>query len=201
MSIDRLAKIKGLLQEKGLQKGLRPQFWKPAGLLSRITPARDIHDWLKTPTSLTAKLKDRCPDLQVEVLSECFETPLLSEAQKLGLAPDEEVWVRCVVLKCKDTHWVYARTVIPAMGPHNPWQELQKLGNKPLGEVLFEMPSVQRSTFEFSKDALSHWPHLMRRINNPLMAKLPGFARRSIFHERGAPLLLTEVFLPGLLKP
>ncbi|MBO1927780.1 chorismate lyase [Thiomicrorhabdus sp. 6S2-11] len=201
MSLDRLAKIKALIQEKAQVKVIRPQFWKPAGLLSRITPSRKIHDWLKTPTSLTAKLRNLCPELEVQVLSECFEAPLVSEAQKLGLAMDEEVWIRCVLLKCNGNHWVYARTVIPAMGPHNPWQELQKLGNKPLGEVLFEMPSVKRSSFEFSKDSLNYWPHLMPHMNNPMLGKLPGFARRSIFEERGAPLLLTEVFLPGLLSP
>lgn len=201
MSADRFTKIKALMQQKGHRKNVRPQFWKPVGLLSRITPARDIHDWLKTPTSLTAKLKSLCPDLEVEVLFEGFATPLLSEAQKLGLAIDEEVWIRCVLLKCKGNCWVYARTIIPRMNPQNPWQELQQLGNKPLGEVLFEMSSVKRSAFEFSKDPLNYWPHLINNLASPIRTKAPGFARRSIFEERGAPLLLTEVFLPGLIAP
>ncbi|BBP47091.1 putative chorismate pyruvate-lyase [Thiosulfatimonas sediminis] len=201
MSIERLAKIKALLQQKTPSKTLRPQFWKPVGLLSRITPVGALHAWLKTPKSLTAKLKKRCPELHVKILSETFEIPLLSETQRLGLAADETVWVRCVVLQCGSDNWVYARTVIPAIGPDNPWQELQQLGNKPLGEVLFEMPNVQRSEFEFSKDTLDYWPYLAAHLNNAQQNKLASFARRSIFTENDAQLLLTEVFLPDLTTP
>lgn len=201
MSVDRLAKIKALLKEKSQARTMRPQFWKPAGLLSRVAPSRKIQGWLNTPNSLTAKLKNLCPDLQVVVLSEKQEVPLLNESQRLGLARDEEAWVRCVLLKCGDKSWVYARTIIPNFDSNNPWSELQHLGNKPLGEVLFEMPSIQRSPFEFSKDTLSYWPHLADALSNPQSSHLSGYARRSMFHQQAAPLLLTEVFLPGLVTP
>lgn len=199
MSQERLAKIRALVQQKMAAKEMRPQFWKPAGLIARISPLRKIQHWLKTPASLTAELKQRCPHLEVVVLSQKFEVPLLSETQKLGLAINEEAWVRCVVLKCQQRNWVYARTVIPNLNSQNPWQELQTLGNKPLGEILFEIPSIQRSPFEFAKEALSDWPYLMNHLQQPQLSKKPGFARRSVFKQKQSPLLLTEVFLPGLL--
>lgn len=198
MSLDRLNKIKSLLEQKLNTTQLRPQFWKPATLIRRVSPSKAIQDWLTTSNSLTAKLKALCPQLEVHVLSEKMELPLVSEAQKLGIPRDEEVWVRCVLLKCEQRNWVYARTIIPHMAPSNPWQELQSLGNKPLGEILFEMPSIQRSPFEFSRDTLGYWPHLINHLNAPEMRNQPSFARRSIFKQKGAPLLLTEVFLPGL---
>jgi len=200
MSIERLAKIKALMKEKSQAKTMRPQFWKPSGLVSRVAPSRKIQGWLTTPKSLTAKLKTFCSTLQVVVLSEKMEIPLLNESQKLGLAHNEEAWVRCVLLKCHDKSWVYARTVIPKFESTNPWNELQHLGNKPLGEVLFEMSSIQRSPFEFSKDKLSYWPYLTPTLSSPETTDLNGYARRSIFHQKHAPLLLTEVFLPGLVK-
>lgn len=201
MSTDNpIAKIRALIAAKTQAKISRPQFWKPKGLIQRITPIRSIQNWLTTQNSLTAKLRQFCPDLEVEILSEKFEEPLISEAQKLGLARNEEAWVRCVVLKCGDHHLVYARTVIPRMAPNNPWQELQNLGNKPLGELLFEMPSITRSDFEFSKDTLGYWPYLINQLNAPEMRNHPSFARRSIFKQKEAPLLLTEVFLPGLTE-
>jgi len=200
MSVERLSKIKVLIKEKIESNDLRPQFWKPLRLITRIVPSPKIQQWLKTPTSLTAKLKALCPQLEVVVLSETFEAPLLSEAQKLGLEHNEEAWVRCVALKCENGTWIYARTVIPNLSFQNPWAELKSLGNKPLGEVLFEMPSIDRSPFEFSKDNLAYWPYLMNHLDNRKLAYQPGFARRSIFKQKGAPLLLTEVFLPGFTK-
>jgi len=198
--IDRLSKIKALMQEKQkAQTSVKPQFWKPSGLLSRISPSSKIQAWLTTPTSLTAKLKVLCPSLEVVILSEALEIPLLNESQKLGINRDEEAWVRCVLLRCKEHNWVYARTVIPNLTTSNPWHHLQSLGNKPLGEVLFELPSIQRSPFEFSKDPLSYWPHLLNNLTDEGATKKPGFARRSIFKQENAPLLLTEVFLPGLV--
>ncbi|BCN94427.1 putative chorismate pyruvate-lyase [Thiomicrorhabdus immobilis] len=198
--LERLSKIKALIQEKqNANSTMQPQFWKPSGLLRRISPSRKIQSWLTTPTSLTAKLRVLCPDLQVVILSEEFEIPLLNESQKLGLNRNEEAWIRCVLLKCHGKSWVYARTVIPKLDEHNPWHHLQKLGNKPLGEVLFDLPSIQRSPFEFSKNALSFWPYLIENLDVNEAANLPGFARRSVFKQQNAPLLLTEVFLPGLV--
>jgi len=201
MPNERLSKIRALIQEKqNISSTMKTQFWKPSGLLRRITPSTKIQSWLNTPKSLTAKLKILCPNLEVVVLSEELEIPLLNESQKLGLHREETAWVRCVLLKCNDTSWVYARTVIPNFQPNNPWHELQNLGTKPLGEVLFEMPSIHRTPFEFSKDSLDYWPHLIDSINDKNAQKFTGFARRSIFSQNKHPLLLTEVFLPGLLN-
>ena len=200
MPLDRLSKIKALMQEKQKAKtSVRPQFWKPSGLLSRISPSSKIQAWLTTPTSLTAKLKVLYPSLEVIILSEALEVPLLNESQKLGINRDEEAWVRCVLLRCQDKNLIYARTVIPNLTSSNPWHHLQSLGNKPLGEVLFELPSIERSPFEFSKDSLNYWPHLVENLADESATKKPGFARRSIFIQENAPLLLTEVFLPGLV--
>lgn len=201
MPLDRLSKIKDLMQQKQKASGIAlPQFWKPTVLIRRITSSKNIQTWLKTPTSLTAKLKVLCPDLEVVVLSEQLETPLLNESQKLGLHKDDQAWVRCVLLKCHQKDWVYARTIIPNFSPDNPWHDVQNLGNKPLGEVLFELPSIQRSDFEFSRNQLDYWPHLMDNLPSETDVTQPGYARRSIFKQQNKPLLLTEVFLPGLVE-
>jgi len=197
---DRLAKIKGLLKEKAQHTvKSRPLFWKPAGLIQRISPNKKIQDWLSTKDSLTAKLRLVCPDLEVVVLSEKLETPLANEIQSLNLAPNEKVWVRCVVLKGKGANWVYARTVIPNFDDKNPWSNLQKLGNKPLGEVLFQDKSIKRTPFTFATQSLLTWPYLINHVGSD-QANKTGYARRSKFTQKGAPLLLTEVFLPGLTK-
>ncbi|WP_319558286.1 chorismate--pyruvate lyase family protein [Thiomicrorhabdus sp.] len=197
---ERIAKLKALLREKQSASSIQPQFWKPSGLIARVAPTQKIRSWLSTPTSLTARMRSLCPDLEVEILSERYEVPLLSEAAKLLMERNEEAWVRCVLLKCGQNNWVYARTVIPRLDALNPWHELQQLGTQPLGEILFELPNLERSPFEFSKDSLSYWPRLSEKLANPKLHNKPGFARRSVFVRQNAPLLLTEVFLPGLTE-
>ncbi|GAB6069087.1 chorismate lyase [Thiomicrorhabdus hydrogeniphila] len=202
MPLDRVSKIKTLMQEnKSATRSVLPQFWKPAKLISRITTSKPMQKWLMTPTSLTSKLREVCPSLHVVIISEKLEEPLLSEANALGMQRNEAAWVRCIFLKCNEQNWVYARTIIPNLSPDNPWFDLQNLGTKPLGEVLFELPSIQRSDFEFARNTLDFWPYLMENINMSNLAKQPGFARRSIFKQQNAPLLVTEVFLPGLVNP
>lgn len=181
--------------------------WKPEGLIRRLTPCKTTQSWLSTPHSLTARLRGECPALSVKILSEKLEKPLLNEAQALGMAPLDKAWVRCVLLQCPAdnapsggcaANWVYARTVIPHFDPYNPWLQVQKLGEKPLGELLFELPGLRRSGFAFSHLALAGLPHLPAELSaGEDGAK--GFARRSVFIQQEAPLLLTELFLPDLL--
>lgn len=200
MPNERLAKIKALIQDKKTHtvRG-RPSFWKPARLIQRVTSSSTIQSWLNTKVSLTQRLRQHCPTLQVLVLSEQTERPLLDETTALGLQPNDQAWVRCVLLQCANQNWVYARTVIPNLTPESPWSALQKLGNKPLGEVLFELPSIQRTPFEFTSQALGNWPYLSEQLGAE-ESQSKGYARRSIFTQKGAPLLLTEVFLPGLVN-
>lgn len=199
MTHDRIAKIKGLMQDKTNQSNRAlPSFWKPASLICRITSEPHTKAWLNTPNSLTKKLRVPCPTLTVEVLSETLDRPLLDEAKALAIHPQESAWIRCVVLKCGDDNWIYARTIIPNFTQTNPWYTLQNLGTKPLGDVLFELPSIKRTEFEFSKQRLKTWPHLNKHLNAQ-QTNMTGYARRSIFRQQDAPLLLTEVFLPNLL--
>ncbi len=200
MPNERLAKIKALIQDKKAHtvRG-RPSFWKPARLIQRITRSSTIQSWLNTKESLTQRLRQHCPDLHVLVLSEQTERPLLDESTALGLQPNDQAWVRCVLLQCQNQNWVYARTVIPNLSQESPWTSLQKLGNQPLGEVLFELPSIQRTPFEFTSQALSNWPYISEQLGAE-QSQGKGYARRSIFTQKGAPLLLTEIFLPGLVN-
>lgn len=200
MTHDRMTKIKGLIQDQANQTSRPlPSFWKPARLIRRITNDKNTQSWLTTPNSLTEKMRIPCPELMVEVLSETVDRPLIDEANTLEMHPQEQAWIRCVLLKCGESDWVYARTIIPNFTKTNPWHSLQALGSKPLGDVLFELPSIQRSEFEFSKQLLKNLPHFNTCLPSQQL-NITGYARRSTFKQQDAPLLLTEVFLPGLLN-
>lgn len=161
--------------------------WKPAVLHGRFPT--HIRPWLTDRSSLTAKLKRQCQQFSVQRLFEGRALPLPSEQQKLKIPHGKNVWSRCVLLLCNGQPVVYARTLIPNFTPGNPWLKIQQLGNQPLGELLFQLPNLQRSTFEFTQTQIP-WPYLPAQPSSQ-----DTYARQCLFHQAKAPLLLTEVFL------
>ncbi|MDH5765453.1 MAG: chorismate lyase, partial [Gammaproteobacteria bacterium] len=101
--------------------------------------------WLFDDSSLTAKLTSKCNGkFRVEVLSEKRSTPTPDEIQVLGIRYRSQAIIRQVLLHCDDKPWVYARSVIPMTSLTGSLKRLSKLGNKPLGAVLFSNKSIVR---------------------------------------------------------
>jgi chorismate--pyruvate lyase len=113
------------------------------------------------------------------------------------MEPRRYVWTREVQLFCDEQPWVFARTVIPPATLCGRSRRLQHLGDRPLGEVLFTDPGVQRGEVQIARITASQ--HLHRRAFGAL-AELPAviWGRRSLFRIDGRPLLICEIFLPGL---
>jgi chorismate--pyruvate lyase len=154
--------------------------WYPASLIGRLTCHTNHQAWLLDKGSLTKKLRQHCPLIRVEVIHEGFGPLFFDEAQALNLPAHHQAWIRQVKLICQDQPLIYARSVIPNFSIQNPWWRLKKLGQQPLGEVLFSQPHLARTEFEFCR---ANW----------LTPKT--LARRCVFSQHQAPLLLTEVFL------
>lgn len=167
----------------------RPPDWLAEPDLPLLQLPAPLQGWLRERGSLTRRLHDHWGDVAVLPLQEGVAAPLPHEAQRLGWPADTPVWLRCILLVCRGQPRVYARTAIPDWGPHNPWAEVQRLGRQPLGELLFRLPDLQRSGFEWTCGLdwphATHWPQAMAR----------PVARRCVFVRGQAPLLLTEVFL------
>jgi chorismate--pyruvate lyase len=164
--------------------------WSAFGELPRLTASAELQSWALERGSLTRRLRERWADTRVQVLSEALTPPLPHESLALGLAADEAAWVRCVVLRGGERPRIYARTVIPNWHPNNPWAEVQALGEQPLGELLFTLPDLSRSDFEWALNA--PWPESLAQASADQPEVL---ARRCTFVRQRAPLLLTEVFL------
>lgn len=110
---------------------------------------------------------------------------------------DARLWVREVRLLCGDQAWVFARTLIPAATLRGRGRGLQQLGERPLGEVLFNSRLVQRSAVEVAK--ISARQHLYQRaVAAELTRPTQLWARRSRFYLNQQPLLVCEIFLPHL---
>lgn len=169
--------------------------WFPAGLIHRLKSPRQLHDWLLDPSSLTAKIRIGCPEMDLQILSETYEKPLISEAHHLKIPLSQKAWIRCVFLMCNGQPIVYARTVIPYWKTGNPWYALKHLGNRPLGEVLFQLPNLKRTPFQITQTHAHNWPHLDLDPSK----QIKTFARKSTFIQGKYPLLLTEAFIESSL--
>lgn len=169
--------------------------WVLADQIEKVAPAVEAQSWLLEAGSITARLKHRWPGTRVRLVYEGRDTPYPEECLRLGLHPNSMCWVREVRLHAAEQLLVHARTVVPHWGPGNPWHDLSALGERPLGELLFQLPDLQRSPLEFG---LTH-PETLNGDSNglaqgPLNQPASRPARRCTYTRDGAALLLTEAF-------
>lgn len=158
----------------------------------------ELLQWLLDRASLTARLRAACCGrFRVEVRGQGWGRPLLNEARVLGLRPEAYAFVREVHLLCDERPWVFARTIIPAATLKGGRRRLANLGKRPLGAVLFADRSLRRSPVEIAR--LQSGQPLFACACAPLAAE-PAiiWGRRSVFRLSGQPLLVSEIFLPGI---
>lgn len=177
---------------------LEPVWRSHAMLMSHEVPS-DIAPWLFEQGSLTRRILLHCTkQFRVEVLSQKWQRPMLNEALRLGAQPEQHALIREVLLYCGDTPWVFARSVLPRKTLTGPHRFLGKLGNRPLGEILFSDPSIKRDDLEVAeiKKGQRMYSCATECLDNP-----PDFVwgRRSIFYLHKKPLLVNEIFLPSIL--
>ena len=167
--------------------------WRSQQQLRRAQVSDPLRDWLLEPGSLTRRLRSCCAgQFQVRVLDQGLQRPQRGEAKALHRPAHELTLVRQVLLCCGEQPWVYARTVIPLPSLQGGLQALTRLGNRPLGELLFADPSMQRSPIEVAP--------LRGLLPAPLSRQdsAGSWGRRSVFTLWGRPLLVSEFFLPAL---
>lgn len=154
--------------------------------------------WLVDSGSLTRRLQACCRQFSVEGVRQHAGRPELDEALLLGMRRHERALLREVTLCCDGRPVVFAHSVLPRRSLSGPWQAFRKLGNRPLGAALFANPCVVRTPLSFRK--LRPGQSLYQRAVAGLERR-PAclWARRSVFMLQGAAILVTEVFLPGLL--
>ena len=164
------------------------------------TATAGIREWLMRSGSLSEHLREACPGgFRVTRLMQRRASAWPDEQTALGLAADESPLVREVLLLCDDTPVVFARSLAAACHLDGPWRALRGLGSRPLATMLFDEPSIARGALEYCR--LDARKPLYRRAAAAVGDLPPDlWARRSVFRRDGAPLLVTEVFLPGVLS-
>ena len=174
--------------------------WRAERYLFAGQVPADIAWWLFDSGSLTARLIQACQgQFRVEVISQGWQRPMLNEEQCLKIRDGRHALVRQVYLYCNDTPWVFARTIIPRATLTGEEKHLAHLQNKPLGAVLFAEPTMRRSEVEVAEikpgQRLYHTATTRLSVNPKSI-----WGRRSVFYLHDKPLLVSEIFLPGIPK-
>lgn len=150
-----------------------------------------VHDWLFDPGSLTRRLIQLSDDhFGVIVLLQDWQPLRDEECLALGVPPASQGWVREVCLLGHGQPWVFARSVAARSGLQASDLDLQALGNRSLGELLFCDPAFVRGPIQTCRYP-ARW----------LPAQQAGeglWARRSRFDRGPLAVLVAEVFLPPL---
>ena len=155
--------------------------------------------WLIDAGSLTARLQQRYTKFAVKPVAVKYAKPLQDEAALLHLPAYKAALIREVLLIGNNQPVVFAHSVLPRASLRGAWNGLGRLGNKPLGATLFANPKVKRTPLEYKK-LPRHHPISMRVAEHMQTSPKALWARRSVFNLNCARILVTEVFLPQLLK-
>ena len=171
--------------------------WQPAST-QPLPPS--LAAWILEPASLTARLKQHCQQFRVQVLNQqhlalpAFLQPLLPDTATAQL--------REVILWCNELPCVYAQSWLPTHTIQT-LRPLAHLGERPLGDYIFQQPGLQRGVIETAQLSLplSQW-QLTPAESGLLAPAQPTLchARRSVFTLQGLPLLVAEAFLPALMQ-
>lgn len=154
--------------------------------------------WLIDRSSLTDRVRERCAAFRVELV---FQGPRRAARDERFLAGGRGVraFVREVFLSCGRARVVFAHSVTRLASLRGDWRGLVRLGARPLGAALFADPRVRRSPLRFRRLGPRDELHVLacaatgRRL--PVL-----WARRSLFVLGKSPILVTEIFLPGILE-
>jgi chorismate--pyruvate lyase len=173
----------------------KDQIW----LVRPPTSPFPYQEWLLDRGSLTSRIRSRCDDFSVRRLRQERGKIATDERKILGLRANCLAVVREVLLYCGATPVVFAHSALNSRYLQGAWRNVATMGSKPLGAALFADARVKRMPLHFKKLTPHHtlYKRACAVVSNP-----PPFlwARRSLFERAHAPLLVTEVFLPGILE-
>jgi chorismate--pyruvate lyase len=184
---------------KNLEKSILEPAWAEWGRhwLTRIPAGFQV--WLQDEGSLTRRVLQACGerDFRVRLLHQGWTKPLYSEGRVLRIRSGGITLIREVELLCDGCPWVFARTVIPVTSLRGSARRLARLGEKPLGAVLFSDPKVRRGIMQLARLQPRHPLYAAASLHLTTKPK-ELWGRRTLFYISGRPILVNEIFLPDI---
>jgi len=164
----------------------------------RHTLPINVQSWTYEAGSLTQRLRSFYGNsVAVNVLFQRWQSPFLSERRLLNLPEHCYCLTREVLLHADGKPLILARTIIPRDTIKVAKSNLSHLGNRPLGEIIFSYPKLQRLDLNISLVTPDIWTQpaiAAGHINQPL------WGRRTVYSIAQRQMLVSEFFLPNVLK-
>lgn len=150
-----------------------------------------VLEWLFHQDSLTRRLTALSADhFSVTPLFEGWQALRDDECQALGLPEQSVGWAREVYLRGYGEKWVFARSVAARSALQESGLQMDELGTRSLGELLFCDPAFDRGALQVCR-----YPAVWL----PAADATEGlWGRRSCFSRGPLKILVAEVFLPTL---
>ena len=156
-----------------------------------------IQSWVYESDSLTQRLRNYYGSgVGVKVLLQCWRTPYLSEYRLLNIPSHEHVLTREVLLHIKGKPLILARTVIPRDTVKTAKSNLSKLGSRPLGEIIFSYPKLERIAMDVTLIKLPTWK---TSLLDQIAITDSIWGRRTVYSIANKQMLVSEFFLPEVL--
>jgi len=172
--------------------------WNRVGSGGLHLAPRQWQTWLGDTGSLTRKLEASFESrIDVVVLADRLQT-IHSDESRFFHGRIKRCRVREVLLFINQQPVVIARSIIPILTASGSNHAILKLGKKPLGAVLFQGHNRNSNRLKAHREiALLDRRHPLWKNCQRRYPEMPtgSWARRTLYHLRGHPLLVNEVFL------
>jgi chorismate lyase len=156
-----------------------------------------VQSWAYEAGSLTQRLRDYYGNtIVVSILFHQWRTPFLSERKQLQLPLHRYGLIREVTLHKNGNPLLLARTIIPEETIKVAHRNLSHLGTRPLGEVIFSYPDLERITMDLTLIEPAAWTSKVQKDAN---ISQPIWGRRTVYAIQERPMLVSEFFLPEIL--
>lgn len=156
-----------------------------------------VQCWVYETGSLTQRLRQTYgSSVAVTILFHHWRTPFLTERKLLAVPEHRYTLVREVMLHSAGKPLLLARTIIPEATLKGAHRNLSHLGTRPLGEVIFSYPKLQRLAMEVTLVKPASWSQSTTALAS---IDTPIWGRRTVYAIAGQSMLVSEFFLPEIL--
>ena len=171
--------------------------WLENRLGTRHKMPETVQSWTYESGSLTQRLRAIYGNaVTVNVLFQQWRVPFLTERKLLGLHEQRICLTREVLLHANGKPLILARTIMPAATIKVANRSLSKLGSRPLGEVIFSYPQLERIAMDVTLINPNEWTP---RALDVAYIKQPIWGRRTVYAIKHRQMLVSEFFLPEIL--
>lgn len=171
--------------------------WLKNHIHTRQRLPANVQSWIFETGSLTQRLRSHYGNrFGVKILLQCWHKPFIDERQLLALPDHHYTLIREVLLQADNVPLILARSIIPQATISVAHRNLSHLGTRPLGEVIFAYPNLQRRVLELTQVPTQCWSQYSQ-ANFPLHQ--PIWGRRTVYAIPAEPLLVSEFFMPAVL--